>query len=190
VTNTIQGTAEFMSTDMLNAMASDRPYHQGVLDDVEAFVNVAFWAVLFNLNFPGKSNDEDVWREKLRSPSHHVRDGAQTVITKVSDDETLSEGSDDGLSVSDDDDEDDDEGQAQVLKIVDPQSELSELLEVFRPLLRDWRKRLADRSKRRSQVKRWTDSKEQILAVKLVDDFAKLLLKHSQNLMRIGERSI
>ena len=174
-----------MSTKMLNATASDSPYHQGVLDDIEAFVNVAFWAALFNLNFPSKSTDEEVWREKLRSSSHHVRDGAQNDIIDVEGDEKSSEGSDDPFA------ELLFETQAlkekQAPKTASTEQDVSELLKVFRPVLRDWRKALADRSSKYNNPNARNDLTEQILALLLVSDFAEVLLKHRQTLMQVQE---
>jgi len=174
-----------MSTKMLNAMASDSPYHQGVLDDVEAFVNVAFWAALFNVNFPGKSKKEEMWREKLRSSLHDARDGAQKDIVEVEGDEKPSEGLDDAFA------ELLFETQAlkekQAPKTFSTEQDVSELLKVFRPILRDWRKALADRSSKYKNPNARNDLTEQFMALLLVSDFAEVLLKHRQTLMQVQE---
>ena len=140
-----------MSTDMLTNIEDGTPYQQSVVDDAEAFLNVAFWATLFNTTHAGRSNVEQRWRRELRS-GRATRYSAHAEIIRSN------------------------------------YSELSNFLEVFRPVLGDWREHIERRpaapKKSAQQVEPLRrDLEQQTHAVEFVLAFVNILLKHYKDLI-------
>jgi len=80
LTSPLQGTKEFMSEWMLSNLDNGFPYQQSVIDDVASFLNVAFWAALFNTVHAGdKTAAERPWRRDVRS-GYKEREYAHTKI--------------------------------------------------------------------------------------------------------------
>ncbi|KAH7097748.1 hypothetical protein BKA62DRAFT_759729 [Auriculariales sp. MPI-PUGE-AT-0066] len=171
-TGHLSGTTEFMSTRMLRSMELGTRYRQGVQDDLWSFFNVAFWAILHNKTYPGKSSFERVWGEDIRGPYQH-RDFAHgdiiqcwTAIRKAAKakKQPFLTAKKSGPAVPDE-------------SVLD---EYSPLLKAFLPILYEWRKKLLDlpNSALESPVDIAEGFEQQYDALECVREFAVILEKY------------
>lgn len=153
-----QGTFEFMSTTLQNALENKTNYRQGSLDDLESFSHVAFWSVLFNLAVRGHSTQEDNWRNKVRSNEAGVRDNVHLQIERLKPSQP---------------------GHGALSPLL---LELQPLLADWSNMLKEF----ADDHDRYREVDASYDFSEQIFAVKSVYGYAKLYKKHFVDKLRQG----
>ncbi|KAH7107113.1 hypothetical protein BKA62DRAFT_765662 [Auriculariales sp. MPI-PUGE-AT-0066] len=155
----LSGTWEFMSTTMLRSLSPKKPYRQGIRDDLWAFYNVAVWAILHSEVYPGGSELETNWKNKIRQP-YEKRDDAHIDIIDY------------WMHYEDNEN--------------DPDSRISSpLLRAFLPILQEWRDILVTlkmASVKISPVDVDEGRRQQLLAIQVVHDFAKLLQKYRTRL--------
>jgi len=75
-----QGTYEFMSQNLVNAVRASRPYLHSPVDDLESFYYTAQWAVVFNDGARGGKHNGDGVREFREMISGNRRSDAILMV--------------------------------------------------------------------------------------------------------------
>ena len=170
-----------------------RQYTQTAVDDAEAFLNVFFWAVLFNTSFQGTTIHETVCREKLRG-AYEYREEAHKVVCGIMWSHEAFLGDPDLEPLWND--------QAALRAALTRKVEdharangASSLLLAFYPILRQLKCRFEERKKEASKDIRQLlacrayppqstqeGMRQQLLAVSYVQDFASIILAHRERL--------
>jgi len=182
-----------MSIPLLTAIQRRTNYNQSVSDDLHAFSNVLFWAILFSTTFKGHTVEEDEWRAKLRG-HHDSRQAAQAEIVKLFNPPLDSDESDDFY---DDSNSEEHMTSEEMIKAKEMRAKIaeeeikaaedearargmSELLIALHPVLKDWTAVLASRTARPNKPALGLEGglRQQILAVQSVLSFAEILLRH------------